>query len=186
MDKVNLNLHPGKSKSKILCRGSPLSQHATRYRTLNKREPRNERRFYLVCDRHRSCPVGNSSCLSETWKSSQLVEKQDVRNCMFCSSFNFSICSKQLTFKLILHFPSLAGCELLCITIGWIVMMQFLKYLSVLYLRCLSYHPVVSQVKFLSISLIILGIATKNLSLSYRYINLLEDVSTTFQPFRKG
>ena len=50
-------------------------------------------------------------------------------------------------------------------------MMQFLKYLSVLYLRCLSYHPVASQVKFLSISLIILGIATKNLSLSYRYIN---------------
>ena len=65
-------------------------------------------------------------------------------------------------------------------------MMQFLKYLSVLYLRYLSYHPVASQVKFLSISLIILGIATKNLSLSYRYINLLEDVSTTFQPFRRG
>ena len=64
-------------------------------------------------------------------------------------------------------------------------MIQFLKYLSVLYLRCLSYHPVASQAKFLSISLIILGIATKNLSLSYRYINLLEDVRynvSTFPP----
>ena len=34
-------------------------------------------------------------------------------------------------------------------------MIQFLKYLSVLYLRCLSYHSVASQVKFLSINLII-------------------------------
>ena len=76
--------------------GSPVSQHATRYRTLSKREPRNERPFqyYLVCDRHRSCPIGDSSCFSETWKSSQRIEEQDVRNCMFCSSFNFSIWGK--------------------------------------------------------------------------------------------
>ena len=77
--------------------GSPVSKHASRYRTLlfkNKSLEKTGLFRIISCAIDITLPTGNLSCFSETWKSSQLVEEQDVRNYVFCSSFNFSIRSK--------------------------------------------------------------------------------------------